>query len=690
MKTRLYVIALALAVCALLRQPPTWASETVHAGPYVVTLSCDPPVIPVGSAKLTVRLATQSGAPVEGATVRVLAQMPTMPMGEQIEPAEPVPGTPGEYTAPARFGMAGTYVATVHVSAAAGAVTARVRLRTGENLAPGRATAAPAWIWIVVVAAAAVLALGLYLRSARPLRALRRVPLGTVLGALVLVGVAVVCAWIVRRYQQPGHMSIIESQAMDMSAMKAPVGSAPVAAMLVARVDISAARRYSGSVEPYEEDVITPRVTGIIVSMSLYPGDAVARGQVVAQLDTSELASRVATARAAVTMAQHEEMIAAIQVRQARAQARAAEAQVAQARSTLAADGAVLQGAGQAVAAAQADRSSAEDALTGAVTRVVDRRAALAAARANAAYWAEQIKRSAALEKSGSISVEEYQQDQASQASAQAAVRQAQAGLAAAQSDASAANAGIRKAEAGINGAIASQQAAASRVQADRAAVAQQQQSAKAMEAAADASTHEIPHTRAGIQEAQSRLRTAEVIQGYTQITAMTSGVVTARIASPGQLVQPGQPILRIANIQPVRVQASVPEEDLSSIRVGDAVRVWKTNPLQAASARVTSIFPSSDPLAHTSLVEALLPNQQSRFLPGQYVTVEIRTGPPSSSLVVPDSAIVRQAQATSRVLADASSTSVWVMRSGVAQRTVYTCTMHPQVQQDHPGRCPI
>ena len=49
---------------------------------------------------------------------------------------------------------------------------------------------------------------------------------------------------------------------------------------------------------PFNEEDNYPRVTGRIVEMLVYPGDAVSEGQVVARLDDVELTSRVREAEA--------------------------------------------------------------------------------------------------------------------------------------------------------------------------------------------------------------------------------------------------------------------------------------------------------------------------------------------------------------------------------------------------------
>lgn len=93
--------------------------------------------------------------------------------------------------------------------------------------------------------------------------------------------------------------------AMDMSAHVSSAGAAfPVTLAVVERGKIAGSVTYTGSVAPFSEEDIYPRVTGRILEMPVYPGDAVRAGQVVARLDDVELASKVREAEAMLATTQ--------------------------------------------------------------------------------------------------------------------------------------------------------------------------------------------------------------------------------------------------------------------------------------------------------------------------------------------------------------------------------------------------
>ena len=92
---------------------------------------------------------------------------------------------------------------------------------------------------------------------------------------------------------------------MDMN-MRIASGNIPfpVTVATVGRGAIAGAVAYTGSVLPFNEEDIYPRVTGRIVERTVYPGDRVEKGQVVARLDDIELTSRVREAEGMLATSQ--------------------------------------------------------------------------------------------------------------------------------------------------------------------------------------------------------------------------------------------------------------------------------------------------------------------------------------------------------------------------------------------------
>ncbi len=616
-------------------------AQGIITGPYKVSVATNPVVVPTGPASLKIYITRLDGKPDTGLTITARAQMPGMPMGEQFEPAYPVRHTPGLYIAPATFGMAGLYNAKVRIVGPLGDATANVRLITGRSTAGNLPSAAllaaattqgnPGFPWSIAIACVvvtAVLVIGLR-RTRLGSSAARAIPAG-----LLLMAALFASRWTVNKFEQPGHMSVLDAQSMDMSSSTMPVGQAPVAVETASFAAVTGSQRLSATVVPFTDQTISARVPGTIVSLPVYPGQQVVPGQLVAALGDREFSADLQGKTAAVQMALHDVMIAKLSLHQANQQVVQAQAGTDAAASQLAGARLALNGSLAQVAAAR--------------QQVLVANADLAAAKAQQRYSSALLARDKVLLKGGSISLQEFQKDEAAaQADSAKAIQQ---------------GATVQQATAMVEAAQANAAQARQNVTTLRAELKQASANLQAVQDGASTMQHEIIHKEAAVSMAQAEESAAAAVSGYTRITANIDGAVLQRLAAPGMLVQPGQPILQIAEIDKVRVQAQLPSEDLGQVHVGSPVEIDADGNGTAIHALVTSIFPFADPASRTATIEAVVNNQHTKLVPGQYVTMKLTTGPRLQAVLVPQHAIVQIPVQNTFVSSNRTVAAVWVM----------------------------
>lgn len=83
-----------------------------------------------------------------------------------------------------------------------------------------------------------------------------------------------------------------------------------------------------------------------------------------------------------------------------------------------------------------------------------------------------------------------------------------------------------------------------------------------------------IAAAKARVDQARGGLVTSDASASQTRIYAPTDGRVTLRNVEPGELVTPGLPILRVAEIATVWIRVYVPEEQIGRIKVGQRAAV--------------------------------------------------------------------------------------------------------------------
>ncbi|HEX4824247.1 MAG TPA: HlyD family secretion protein [Candidatus Polarisedimenticolaceae bacterium] len=133
--------------------------------------------------------------------------------------------------------------------------------------------------------------------------------------------------------------------------------------------------------------------------------------------------------------------------------------------------------------------------------------------------------------------------------------------------------------------AVAADTSAAATIQTAEAGVSSAQEKvrqAEAQLAAAESAPHQKEAAAAKLQsaEAVARKNDAAVEQaklnlGYTTITAPLAGVVSRKTVQPGQVVQPGQPMMALVSLNQVWVVANFKEGQLRSMHPGQKASVY-------------------------------------------------------------------------------------------------------------------
>ncbi len=360
----------------------------------------------------------------------------------------------------------------------------------------------------------------------------------------------------------------------------------------------------SGIIEARQVDV-APEVGGTIVELTVHEGDPVQKGQLLAQLDTALIDAQLAQAEAAVAVAQANLGLAmagarAEDVRQAEAAVRVAEA----------ARDAAYQ-AWQDARALLDNPQDLEVQLLAARTEVAIAEKQVLAAEAQAraldeehAMWGRTVEylasgfdvsvqtplglKSFHVEPGADkIQAANLQWNLSGQQAWEAwqAVEQAKADLMAAQArlrHLEAKRADLTELKIQVDAAEA----------AFHGAEAQLEQAKAALERVREGATQEqIELARARVRQAESARDRLVSQRSKFSLYAPRSGVVVTRPANRGEVVVPGTPLLKIADLDQVTLTVYVPEDRIGHVRLGDEVAVSVDSfPGRTFSGRVTYI----------------------------------------------------------------------------------------------------
>lgn len=178
-------------------------------------------------------------------------------------------------------------------------------------------------------------------------------------------------------------------------------------------------------------------------------------------------------------------------------------------------------------------------------------------------------------------------------------------------------------------------------MEADQARVQFSKDSEKSLQAQINALAESEKATRASVKTVQAN-------QSYLQITAPFAGVITERLAHPGTLGSPSQPMLRLQQISRLRLIVAVPEAELAGITQNTRVEFTAPAfPSEIFTGTVTRISKSLDPKTRTMPVELEVPNPSQKLAPGMFPQVNWPTSRPRPSLFVPASAVATTTERT-------------------------------------------
>jgi membrane fusion protein (multidrug efflux system) len=154
--------------------------------------------------------------------------------------------------------------------------------------------------------------------------------------------------------------------------------------------------------------------------------------------------------------------------------------------------------------------------------------------------------------------------------------------------------------------------------------------------------------SKSRIATAQAQLNVVRTSLLNTDIAAPMDGVVAKRYALPGDVVQPGQPILSVYDLNSLWVTANFEETKINSLRLGDVVEIsvdaypdtlWHGRVMQfgASTASQYALIPPNNASGNFTKVTQRIPvkiaidrsttsSSARRLLPGMSVEVRVRT----------------------------------------------------------------
>lgn len=145
-----------------------------------------------------------------------------------------------------------------------------------------------------------------------------------------------------------------------------------------------------------------------------------------------------------------------------------------------------------------------------------------------------------------------------------------------------------------------------------------------------------------GVNQANADLARTKV--DYSRITAPFDGVVGLRNVSPGDYVNVGQDLANFVSYDPMKVNFTIPETQMSKLQVGQEIDITvEAVPGETFRGKVYALDPQLDVGGRAVALRATIPNQDNKLKPGFFARVQLILERNENAIVVPENAIVPQ-----------------------------------------------
>lgn len=118
-------------------------------------------------------------------------------------------------------------------------------------------------------------------------------------------------------------------------------------------------------------------------------------------------------------------------------------------------------------------------------------------------------------------------------------------------------------------------------------------------------------------------LEKSGVVHRHLKIRAPISGYVLKKNVVSGQSVNSGDRLFVIGNMDWVRVNAQIYQQNVHSLALGETMKVHLPESQEVLSGRVVYISPMTDPKTRTVTVRGIFFNNPIRLRPGMFLPVE-------------------------------------------------------------------
>ncbi|TIM29631.1 MAG: efflux RND transporter periplasmic adaptor subunit [Mesorhizobium sp.] len=149
-----------------------------------------------------------------------------------------------------------------------------------------------------------------------------------------------------------------------------------------------------------------------------------------------------------------------------------------------------------------------------------------------------------------------------------------------------------------------------------------------------------LDSARAAASASTSQVNRLQAVLEQKLLTAPFSGTVGIPRIDLGQYLTPGTSVATLQDLETMRADFSVPEQQLPLLKIGQTVRLGVGDGELPFTGTIRGIDPKIDPASRLVTVRAEVANPEAKLTPGQFVQVRVELPEENNVLTVPQTAL--------------------------------------------------
>lgn len=149
-----------------------------------------------------------------------------------------------------------------------------------------------------------------------------------------------------------------------------------------------------------------------------------------------------------------------------------------------------------------------------------------------------------------------------------------------------------------------------------------------------------LDSARAAASASTSQVNRLQAVLEQKLLTAPFGGTVGIPRIDLGQYLSPGTSVATLQDLETMRADFSVPEQQLPLLKIGQTVRLGIGDGELPFAGTIRGIDPKIDPTSRLVTVRAEVANPEGKLTPGQFVQVRVELPEENNVLTVPQTAL--------------------------------------------------